>query len=120
MRTRPLGIVEGDEVMVRDSDAVGISGQVVQNLLRSTAGRLGVDHPVVDEQSLEEAEERCVRGEMLERAVELEFAAPEQIFEVLGKLAAEDAAERNDRQKEAFGAVDPLRPSAAKPPAGTM
>src|SRR3954454_13662912 len=95
--------------MVGDGDAVGISGQVVQNLFRSPEGRLGVHHPVVDEQSLEEAAETGFRGEMLERAVELEFAAPEQVVEGLCELAAEDAAERNDRQKEALGAADPLR-----------
>jgi hypothetical protein len=37
---RDQAVVEGDEAMVGDGDAVGISGQVVQNLFRSPKGGL--------------------------------------------------------------------------------
>jgi len=41
--------------------------------------------------------------------MKLEFTASEQVVEGLGELAPEDAAERNDGQKESLGAVYPLR-----------
>jgi len=81
----------------------------VHNLFPSAEGRIDIDHPVVDEQSVKEVTERGFRGDLLERAVELEFAVPKQMVESLCELAVEDAAERNDRQKEALGAVYPLR-----------
>jgi len=40
-------VLEGHEVMVGDGDAVGVTGQVVENMFGATEGRLGVDHPVL-------------------------------------------------------------------------
>ena len=39
--------LEGHETMVGDGDAVGIAGQVVENMFGATEGWLGVDHPVL-------------------------------------------------------------------------
>ena len=40
-------VLEGDESMVRDRDAMGIARQIVQNMLRTAERRLGVDDPVL-------------------------------------------------------------------------
>jgi hypothetical protein len=40
-------VLEGHEAMVGDSDAMGVVGQVVENMFGATEGRLGVDHPVL-------------------------------------------------------------------------
>jgi hypothetical protein len=39
-------VLKGHETMVGDGDAMGIAGQVVENLFRAAEGWLGVDHPV--------------------------------------------------------------------------
>jgi hypothetical protein len=39
-------VFEGHESMVGDGDAMGITGQVVENVLGAAEGRLGVDDPV--------------------------------------------------------------------------
>jgi len=53
--------------------------------------------------------ERGFRVDLLDRTMKLEFTASEQVVEGLGELAPEDAAERNDGQKESLGAVYPLK-----------
>ena len=40
----------GDKSMVGDGDAMGVAAQVLQNILRTTEGWFGVDHPVLREQ----------------------------------------------------------------------
>ena len=39
--------LKGQETMVGDGDALGIAGQVVENMFGATEGRLGVDQPVL-------------------------------------------------------------------------
>ena len=39
-------IVAGDEPMVGDSDAVGVSSQIAEDVFWAAEGWLGVDHPV--------------------------------------------------------------------------
>jgi len=40
----------GDQSMVGDGDAMGVSAQVLQHILGTTEGRFRVDHPVLTEQ----------------------------------------------------------------------
>ncbi len=40
-------IIDGEQSIVGDGDAVGIACQILEHLLRSSEGRLGVDDPVV-------------------------------------------------------------------------
>ncbi len=49
-----LALGEVDEPVVGDGDAVGISPEVGDDLLRSGEGTLGVDHPIVRTQRSEE------------------------------------------------------------------
>ena len=94
-------VLEADEAMVGDGDAVGVAGKIVENVFGSTEGRLGVDDPILPKELPQEALE-MVRGcEFLERAVELELALEQQLLEFGGELAAEDTTENPDRQEEA-------------------
>jgi hypothetical protein len=40
-------VLEGHESMVRDSYAMSVAGQIVENVLGAAKGRLGIDHPVL-------------------------------------------------------------------------
>ena len=42
-------IVDREQAMVGDGDAMGVAGQVLQDVLRAAEGRLGVDDPVLRE-----------------------------------------------------------------------
>jgi hypothetical protein len=45
-----VALFEGDEPVVGDGDAMGVSAEIAQGVLRSAEGALGVDDPVVTEQ----------------------------------------------------------------------
>ncbi len=96
-----LIVLEADEAMVGDGDAVGVAGEVVEDVFGSTEGRLGVDDPVPGEELPEETSEAFRCGEFLERAVELELVPKQKLLEFGGELAAEDPAENTNRQEEA-------------------
>jgi len=44
---RDLTVLEGEQAMVGDGDAMGVAGQVMQNLFGPAEGWLGVDNPVL-------------------------------------------------------------------------
>jgi hypothetical protein len=44
-------VLEGHKTMVGDGDAVGIAGQIVENVFCPAEGGLGVDDPVLPEGS---------------------------------------------------------------------
>jgi hypothetical protein len=100
-------ILEGDESMVGDRDAMGIARQVVQNMLRTAERRLGVYDPVLPEKLPEKATETAWLGEVLERSMELELVLPKELLESGGELAAKDAAECADGKEETIGRTDP-------------
>ena len=58
-------IVEGDETMVGDGYAVGISSQVAQNLFWPAEGWLGIDHPIAGEQPPKEAAKGLGNSDLL-------------------------------------------------------
>ena len=46
--------VEAEQALVADGDAVGIAAEIAQHANGITEGRLGIDHPVILEQSTHE------------------------------------------------------------------
>jgi len=100
-------VLEADEAMVRDRDAVGVASQVVEDVFGSAEGRLGIDDPVLGKELSEESLEACGCCEFLERTMELDLALEQKLLERGRELAAEDAAENPDRQEEAGRGGDP-------------
>ena len=52
-----LVILEGDEAMVGDGDAMGIAGEIAENMMGTAEGWLGIDDPVLTEQGAQESTE---------------------------------------------------------------
>jgi hypothetical protein len=52
---RDLVIVEGDQAVVRDGDAMGVGAEVAEHLVGSAERRLAIDHPVMAEELTEKA-----------------------------------------------------------------
>ena len=52
-----LIIVEGDETMVGDGNAVSVASQVVEDMVCPAERRLGVDDPLLTEELMDEAVE---------------------------------------------------------------
>jgi hypothetical protein len=57
------GRADREKAMVGDGDPMGIASEVMQDVLGSTKGRLGVDDPVLLKQSAQERVERLRVGE---------------------------------------------------------
>ena len=107
----------GDAV-VGDGDSVGIAAEVVEGLLGSTEGRLGVDDPLGVSGSLEVSLEALGLAEVSKIAVEDELSSAIGPFEGLEKAAAEEAREHPYRQKEPRSASDPPLTGGVESPAG--
>src|SRR5258708_38908303 len=93
--------------MVGDGDAVGIAGQVVENMFGAAEGWLGVDHPVLLAEFPEEAAESARQGKLLQRAMQLEPVVLEEFTKPCPELAAEASAKCLDGKEEARRGIDP-------------
>jgi hypothetical protein len=100
-------ILERNQSVVGDGDAVRIASEIVQNMLGTAEGWLGVDDPVLMEELSEKLAKTTWLSKTLEWAVELELVLLEELLESGSELAAEDAAEYADRQQEASGRSNP-------------
>ena len=100
-------VFESYEAMVGDGDAMGIAGQVVENMFGTAEGRLGIDDPVLVAELPEEVAEGLRQGELLNRSMKLQPVVLEQLTELVTELLAEDFAECLDGQEESGRGVDP-------------
>src|SRR5208283_6102263 len=82
-------VLEGDKTMVGDGDAVGIAGQIVENVFCPAEGWLGVDDPVLPEQLPEETGKTAGSGQILLRTMKLKLVLSEELLESRDELAAE-------------------------------
>ena len=94
-------VVDVEQPVVRDRDAVRVAGEVRQNVLGSFEGRLGVDDPLSATGVVEETLERGGTPVPRESAVQLDPAVSERFFELCHELAAEEAAQHAHRKEEA-------------------
>ena len=81
--------------MIGNGDAMGVAGQVAQNMLWAAERRLKVDHPVLPEQGTQEGGKSLVLTEGMESSRESELVVA--FFQSADELAAEDAAEHVTR-----------------------
>jgi hypothetical protein len=87
-----LVVVEGDETVVADGNAMGVGGEINQYVVWPTKRRLGVDDPLLAKKGPQE----CVKGlflfEGLESSVEGELTLAKSLFQAGDEFAAEDPA----------------------------
>ena len=92
-----LAVLEGDQPMVGNGDAMGVTGQVVQNIVRTAKGRLGVNDPVLAEEGTNQRPEKLGIAKGLLISVKSEFPLSEGPLQARHKLAAKHAAENLHR-----------------------
>ena len=102
-----LTVLDGEEAVVGDGDAVGVAPEVVENLLGPGEGALGVDDPLGLAERLEVAGEGVGVIERGEGVAELEPAGAEGLLEPFEEEAAEQAGEDANGEEEAGAAGDP-------------
>ena len=102
-----LSVVDGEEAVIGDGDAVSVAAEVVEDLLGAGEGPLGVDDPLDLAEGLEGAGEGSGVVERGEGVVELEPAGAEGLLEQFEEETAEQAGQDPDGDEEAGAAGDP-------------
>ena len=69
-----LVMLENQEAMVGDGDAMGIAGEIAEHMMGTAEGGLGVDDPVLPEQGAQEGAERFLVGKWLKGSGKSELA----------------------------------------------
>ena len=88
-----LSVLQAEQTMVGDRYAMGVSGQIMQHMLWSTEGRLGIDHPILAKQRAQECCEALFRSEGFEASGEDELPGSESAFQSGDELSAEHSAQ---------------------------
>jgi len=102
-----VALGESNQPVVGDGDAVGVSTEIAQRVLRSAEGPLGVNDPVMPEQESKPGGEGSRFSQRGEVAVELECALAEGGLKSGDELTAEDTAEHRDGKEEGVAGGDP-------------
>ena len=95
-----LAVVEGNQSMVGDRHAVGVTAEILQYILGTAEGWFGVDDPVFSEQWPEPGSEGLGLSEQCQIAGKVKLAMRKGRLESVDELAAKDASEHRDREKE--------------------
>src|ERR1039458_197744 len=103
---RDLAIGQGDEPVMGDGDAVGVSAEITQGLLGTTEGRFAIDHPVMPEQLAEPSGEDLGVSERLQIAIEAQLSFAAGALQRSHELAAKNPAQHLDGKKERVAGVD--------------
>jgi hypothetical protein len=98
---------QGDQAVIGDRHAVGVTAEITENMFGAAEGRFAVDHPVVTEEGAEERSESLRFREKLEVPVEAELAVVEGLAESGDKLAAENTSQHLSGEEEAIAGMDP-------------
>ena len=109
-------IIEADEAVVGERDAMGVATEILEHLLGTSEGAFGVDHPRLGVEIGEEGGAASGVGEERSAAAQAERAALEGVLERGEELAARHLRERFHREEEAAARVDPA-PLAPERPA---
>jgi len=98
---------EGDQSVVGDGYAMGVTTQIAEHILGASEGWFRVDHPVFSEQWSQPGSKDFGLSEELQVSMKVELAVVEGAFECLVELAAEDATQYLDGKKEVVAGFDP-------------
>ena len=86
--------------MVRDGHTMGVSAQVVEDILGAPEGRLAVDDPVLTEEWAQERGESFGRGEGLQLTMKAQLAFGESAFQSGDELAPKNPSQNRKGKKE--------------------
>ena len=88
-----LAIGEGNNPMIGDGDPMGVSGQIMKDVLRTSERRLRVHDPILTEQRTKQGTERPFLRQWLKTAWESELSFPKSSLQPCGELATKNTAE---------------------------
>ena len=93
--------------MVGDGHPMGVSAQVVEDLLGAPERRFAVDDPIPTEEWAQESGESFGRGERLQLAVKAQLSFGESAFQRGDELAPKNPSQNRKGKKEAATGGEP-------------
>ena len=109
---------EGDQSVIGDGHAMGVTAQITEHILGSTERWFRVDHPVLSKQWPEPCGKGFRLSEEFQVSMKVELAILEGAFECLVEFAAKDATQHFDGKKEVVAGSDPARAIGGQPTGG--
>ena len=110
-------VIHLDQAMIRDGDAMGVAGQVIEDLLRVSKWRLAINHPLVFPTFFQKPTERVGVRKALRLTFQLEFRFPIRLFETVKEEFAKSPGKDSDGKKEILSGSDPFLAVLGKPTA---
>ncbi len=98
---------------------MGVAGQILEHLLGSAKGRLGVDDPEGPNRLIKQALEGLAVGVLAQHAEETELSATKGLLQSSDELPAKDTTQNAHREEKVARTWIHCWPSAENPPAGT-
>src|SRR6516162_9766691 len=95
-----LPVLQAEQTMVGDRYPMGVAGQIMQHMLWSAEGRLGIHHPILVKQRAQKCCKVFFRGECFEAPGEHELPGSESTFQSGYELPTEHAAQNFHGKKK--------------------
>ncbi len=102
-----LAVAEGEDAVITDRDAMGISAEVLQDPLGAVEGWFAIDDPFFMVEMLPEGLEVSGILEMTERGGKDQIPSLEAIFKEVKELTSEQGRHNPYGKEEPFAAGDP-------------
>lgn len=107
VRKRNIAVLNSQDSPVADSDAMGITPQIVDHLFRPAEGAFGIHHPLFFVQRGEQLFERFFMLQSRGLSAELQLTLLIQVPQVMQEFSAEQAGKHAYRQKTIVAASHP-------------
>jgi len=102
-----LVVVDIEEAIVGDGDAVRVSCDVLEDLFRSGEGALRVNHPILLLDRRDVTQEGVARPKGFQRGKELQASGVEGLPEIIEKQSTKQTRQHENGQKELTPAENP-------------
>jgi hypothetical protein len=105
--------------MVRDGHTVGVAAEILQHVLGSAKGWLGVDDPIFAEERTQPGGEGLGMGERCEFSAQVQLTGFESRLQASDELATKHAPQYSDGKEEAQVGSNPAGVIAGEPAGGS-
>ena len=111
---------QAQQPAIGDGDAMGIARQILEHVLGTAKGRLGIDDPIFLAELVQPSVKTSRVSERRQLSAELKLALRPGCPQKGEQLASEQAAEDGNREEEFPPARDPARPVQGQPARGNQ
>jgi len=105
-----LAVIDMKQAIIGDGDAVRVPCDILEDVVRSSEGPLGVNHPVLFPDRSDVTQEGVADAKWLQGGEELQVSGIKGLLEIIDKQSTKQPGEHRNGQEEIRPARDPSRP----------